>query len=183
MNSYLSKDRPLPHLCYWNCWQCHTARFGSPSTLVGEGENGVWGFCCFLFVCLVCLVSWRPRQLLGYIADGPQDRASDNFTCCHTWAGRQWLLSQPVTLLTPTQPVGSGRPQPQSNSGPPYQESRALPTELSHPHPRPLPPGFKGWVRILGVRISLLTDSFQNFNAMHYRYNTIQSSQRQLLKN
>ena len=30
------------------------------------------------------LVSKSPRQLLGYIADGPQDRASDNFTCCHT---------------------------------------------------------------------------------------------------
>ena len=38
-----------------------------------------------VFVCLfVWLVSERPRQLLGYIADGPQDRASDNFTCCHT---------------------------------------------------------------------------------------------------
>ena len=22
--------------------------------------------------------------ILGFIADGPQDRASDNFTCCHT---------------------------------------------------------------------------------------------------
>ena len=42
----------------------------------------------------------RPRQLLGYIADGPQDRASGNFMCCHSWdrAGWQWLLSQPVTL-------------------------------------------------------------------------------------
>ena len=33
-------------------------------------------------------------------------------------------------ILTPTQPVGSGRPQLESNPGPPYQESRALPTEL-----------------------------------------------------
>ena len=73
----------------------------------------------------VCLVSSRPRQLLGYIADEPQNRASDNFTCCHTWdrAGRPWLLSQPVTLLTPTQPVGSERPQRESNPGPPHQES------------------------------------------------------------
>ena len=37
-------------------------------------------------------------------------------------------------ILTPTQPVGSGRPQRGSNPGPPHQESRALPTEL----PRPL---------------------------------------------
>ena len=33
-------------------------------------------------------------------------------------------------ILTPTQPVGSGRPQRGSNPGPPDQESRALPTEL-----------------------------------------------------
>ena len=33
-------------------------------------------------------------------------------------------------ILTPTQPVGSGRPQRESNPGPPNQESRALPTEL-----------------------------------------------------
>ena len=30
------------------------------------------------------LLVWLVGQLLGYIADGPQDRASDNFTCCHT---------------------------------------------------------------------------------------------------
>ena len=33
-------------------------------------------------------------------------------------------------ILTPTQPIGSGRPQRESNPGPPDQESRALPTEL-----------------------------------------------------
>ena len=33
-------------------------------------------------------------------------------------------------ILTPTQPVGSGRPRRESNPGPPHQESRALPTEL-----------------------------------------------------
>ena len=36
-------------------------------------------------------------------------------------------------ILTPTQPVGSGRPQQESNPGPPHQESRALPTELPRP--------------------------------------------------
>ena len=36
-------------------------------------------------------------------------------------------------ILTPTQPVGSGRPQRESNPGPPHQESRALPTELPRP--------------------------------------------------
>ena len=38
-------------------------------------------------------------------------------------------------ILTPTQPVGSGRPRRESNPGPPHQESRALPTELPPPPP------------------------------------------------
>ena len=80
------------------------------------------GIC--LFVCLIgFLTSSSPTR---FIADGPQDRASDNFMCCHTWdrAGRPWLLSQPVTLLlTLTQPVGSGRPQQESNPGRPHQDS------------------------------------------------------------
>ena len=33
-------------------------------------------------------------------------------------------------ILTPTQSIGSGRPQQGSNPGPPHQESRALPSEL-----------------------------------------------------
>ena len=36
-------------------------------------------------------------------------------------------------ILTPTQPVGSGRPQRRSNPVPPDQETRALPTELPRP--------------------------------------------------
>ena len=40
-------------------------------------------------------------------------------------------------ILTPTQPVGSGRSQRKSNPGPPNQESCALPTE------RPRSPSFK----------------------------------------
>ena len=31
-------------------------------------------------------------------------------------------------ILTPTQPVGSGRPQRESNPGPPHQESPAIPS-------------------------------------------------------
>ena len=38
-------------------------------------------------------------------------------------------------ILTPTKPVGSGRPQRESNPGPPHQESRALLTELPRPPP------------------------------------------------
>ena len=36
-------------------------------------------------------------------------------------------------ILTPTQPVGSARPQRESNPRPTHQESRALPTELLRP--------------------------------------------------
>ena len=36
-------------------------------------------------------------------------------------------------LLTPTQPVGSGQPQRESNPGPAPQQLRALLTELQHP--------------------------------------------------
>ena len=40
-------------------------------------------------------------------------------------------------ILTPTQPVGSWRPQRESDPGPPHKESRALPTELPRPPPPP----------------------------------------------
>ena len=36
-------------------------------------------------------------------------------------------------ILTPTQPVGSGRPRRESNPEPPHQKSRALSTELPRP--------------------------------------------------
>ena len=38
-------------------------------------------------------------------------------------------------ILTPTQPVGSGRPLRESNPGPPQQESRALPLSYRAPLP------------------------------------------------
>ena len=43
-------------------------------------------------------------------------------------------------IQTPTQPVGSGRPQRESNPGPPHQESRALPQSYRAPPPPPPPP-------------------------------------------
>ena len=36
-------------------------------------------------------------------------------------------------IPTPTQPIGSGRPQRETNPVPPHQELRALPTELPRP--------------------------------------------------
>ena len=42
-------------------------------------------------------------------------------------------------ILTPFQPVWSGRPQRELNPAPPHQESRALPTELTPPPPPSFP--------------------------------------------
>ena len=47
--------------------------------------------------------------------------------------GTMTSVSAGHIIPTPTQPVGSGRPQRESNPGPPHQESRTLPTELSRP--------------------------------------------------
>ena len=43
-------------------------------------------------------------------------------------------------IQTPTQPVGSGRPQQESNPGPPHQESRALPQSYRAPLPQRVVP-------------------------------------------
>ena len=41
-------------------------------------------------------------------------------------------------ILTPIQPIGSGRPQRESNPGPPYRELRSLPLSYHAPPPPPL---------------------------------------------
>ena len=43
-------------------------------------------------------------------------------------------------IQTPTQPVGSGRPERESNPGPPHQESRALPRSYRGATAAPPPP-------------------------------------------
>ena len=52
-------------------------------------------------------------------------------------------------IQTPTQPVGSGRPQRESNPGPPHQESRALPQSYRAPLAQELSTGKwrKLWLR------------------------------------
>ena len=52
-------------------------------------------------------------------------------------------------IQTPTQPVGSGRPQRDSNPGPPHQESRALPQSYRAPRSDRTDLGVA-----LGVRVS-----------------------------
>ena len=54
----------------------HRGVEGARLKVPDESQGKILGeFVC----CLVC-----PLQQLGYIADVPQDRASDNFKCCHT---------------------------------------------------------------------------------------------------
>ena len=50
-------------------------------------------------------------------------------------------------ILTPTQPVGSGRPQQELNPGSPHQELSALPTELPHPPVR----YYKRYILYVGI--------------------------------
>ena len=56
----------------------------------------------------------------------------DGFSMYQSWE-TMTSVSAGHIILTPTQPVGSGRPQRESNPGPPQQESCALPTELPRP--------------------------------------------------
>ena len=65
-------------------------------------------------------------------------------------------------ILTPTQPVGSGRPQRESNPGAPHQESRALPTEL------PRPPSYTGLTHLTNVSFSTVTDLCLKFEVCVY---------------
>ena len=70
-------------------------------------------------------------------------------------------------ILTPTQPVGSGRPQWELNLGPPHQESRALPTEL----PREINVSYifslKGHIFVCVV---VLVNVCSEFNHLDYHY-------------
>ena len=100
-------------------------------------ENHISGFVCLFG----CLVGWFLNVLVNYqVISRPQDRASDNFYMLlhmrQSWETMSSISAGHI-ILTPTQPVGSGRPQRGSNPGPPDQESRALPTEL------PCPPCFR----------------------------------------
>ena len=80
-------------------------------------------------------------------------------------------------ILTPAQPVGSGRPQRGPYPGPPHEESRALPTELPRPSVGPsqtslmvsvtfVPrPGGGGWG--VGLSPKSLTEKCYRYSASH----------------
>ena len=79
------------------------------------------------FVCLVWSSSTTrlyrrraPRQSVSQFYVLPQRQSWETMTS----------VSASHIILTPTQSVGSGRPQRELDPGPPHQESHALPTEL-----------------------------------------------------
>ena len=88
---------------------------------------------------IVCMFGWCPNVLIinqAISRAGPKTDVWQFYVLPHTRQSGETMTSVSAghIILTPIQPVGSGRPQRQSNPGPPHQESRALPTEL----PRPL---------------------------------------------
>ena len=87
---------------------------------------------------LVCLFGWFPNVLVNYYVISRTGPKTERLTILRAatheteLGDHSFCLSRHI-ILTPTQPVGSGRPQRGSNPGPPHQESRALP-------PPPPPP-------------------------------------------
>ena len=88
------------------------------------------------FVCLVGFLmssSTRPTSL--YRGRVPRQSVWQFYVLPHmrqSWEPMSSVSAGHI-ILTPTQPVGSGRPQRELNPGPSEQESRALPTELFPP--------------------------------------------------
>ena len=86
------------------------------------------------FVCLVGFLTFSTTTRL-YRRRTPRQSVWQFYVLPHTRQSGETLTSVSAghIILIPTQPVGSGRPQRESNPGPPHQESRALPTELPRP--------------------------------------------------
>ena len=91
-----------------------------------------------LFVCLFGFLTSSSTTRL-YRGRAPRQSVWQFYVLPHMRQSWETMTSVSAghIILTPTQPVGSGRPQRGSNPGPPHQESRALPTELPRPPPPP----------------------------------------------
>ena len=89
-------------------------------------------FCCW---CLFCLFSFLTSTTRLYRGRVPRQSVWQFYVLLHMRQSWETMTSVSAghIILTPTQPVGSGRPQQESNPRPPHQESRALPTELPCP--------------------------------------------------
>ena len=107
-----------------------------------------------VFVCLVFLTSSLTTRL--YRGRAPGQSVWQFYVLSHMRQSRETMTSVSAVhiILTPTQPVGSGRPQRESNPWPLHQESCALPTELPPPPPPP-----KSAVSSLKIIVSILRNS------------------------
>ena len=109
----------------------------SQSTLKPLSFQSIPGQSTFycLFVCLLGFLTSSSTTRL-YRGRAPRQSVWQFYVLPHmrqTWE-TMTSISAGHIILTPTQLLGSGRPQRGSNPGPPDQESRALPTELPRPH-------------------------------------------------
>ena len=93
-----------------------------------ESNNLFWSH---LFVCLVGFLAFSSTIRL-YRGRAPRQSVWQFYMLPHMRQSWETMTSVSAghIIMTPTQPVGSGRPQRESNQGPPHQESSALPTEL-----------------------------------------------------
>ena len=94
---------------------------------------------CFLIRCFVCLFGFLTSSSTTRLYRGraPRQSVLQFYELPHMRQSWETMTSFSVghIILTPTQPVRSGRPQRESNPEPPHQESRALPTKLRPPPP------------------------------------------------
>ena len=91
------------------------------------------GFCSFGFLT-------SPSTTRLYRGRAPRQSVGQFYVLPHMRQSWQTMTSDSAShiILTPTQPVGSGRPQRESNPGPPLTRSRAL-YRLTYGAPPPAP--------------------------------------------
>ena len=110
----------------------------TPTLLVGRkkqwGKQSVKVWSVFVFVWLVVFLTSSSTTRLNR-KRAPRQSICQFYVLPHMRQSWETMTSVSAghIILTPTQPVGSGRPQRKSNPESPHQESRALPTELPPP--------------------------------------------------
>ena len=106
---------------------CHHWKLIKIWNIVFDKKSECW------FVCLFFLTTSSTTTL--FCGRAPRQSVWQFYVLSHMRQSWETMTSVSVghIILTPTQPVWSGRPQRESNPGPPHQESRALPTELPRP--------------------------------------------------
>ena len=93
----------------------------------------------YMHLCLFGFLTSSSTTRL-YRGRAPRQNVRQFYVLPHTRQSWETMTSVSAghIILTPTQPVGSGRPQLETNPRPPHQQSRALSTELPPPNLHPL---------------------------------------------